>query len=69
MSPASRNRFFGTNYFWYGLPSNSFSARHLFYLPETGWALWKGIGVAIGLAAASISFGLSRGSWMEKVKR
>ncbi|MCU1292706.1 MAG: hypothetical protein JWP08_1556 [Bryobacterales bacterium] len=69
MSPASRNRFFGTNYFWYRLPPTSFSARHLFYLPDTGWALWRGIGVAMLFAIASISFGLWRGSWMEKVKR
>jgi hypothetical protein len=69
MSPASRNRFFGTGYLWYGVPSTSFTARHLFYFPETGWTLVQGIGVAMLLALASVSFGLSRGSWMEKVKR
>jgi hypothetical protein len=69
MSPLSRNRFFGTNYFWYGLPPTSFSARHLFYMPESGWQLAKGLGMAVLLATGSIRFGLSRGQWMSQVKR
>jgi hypothetical protein len=69
MSPLSRNRFFGTNYFWYGLPSTSFAARHLFYMPESGWQLIKGLAIAVLLATGSIRFGLSRGKWMSEVKR
>lgn len=69
MSPLSRNRFFGTNYFWYGLPPTSFSAQHLFYMPEAGWALLRGIGMALLAATASFWFGLSRGKWMAEVKR
>jgi hypothetical protein len=69
MSPLSRNRFFGTNYFWYGLPATSFTARHLFYMPEAGWPLIRGLGIAIILATGSIRFGLSRGKWMGEVQR
>jgi hypothetical protein len=69
MSPPSRNWFFGTNYFWYGLPATSFSARHLFYMPETGWPLIQGLVIALLFATASIRFALSRGQWMSEVKR
>lgn len=69
MSPLSRNRFFGTNYFWYGLPPTSFTARHLFYLPESGWPLLKGLLIAVVLATCSIRFGLSRGNWLSEVQR
>ena len=69
MSPLSRNRFFGTNYFWYGLPPTSFGARHLFYMPQSGWPLIKGIGIALVLGTLSMRFGLSRGNWIAQVKR
>lgn len=69
MSPMARNWFFGANYFWYGLPPTSFTARHLFYMPETGWVLLRGLLVTAVLATLSVRFGLSRGSWMAQVKR
>lgn len=69
LSPASRNRFFGTGYFWYGLPPTSFAARHLFAFPETGLTLLRGLGIALLMATVSIRIGLSRGSWMAKVQR
>ncbi len=69
MSPAARNRFFGTMYFWYGLPPTSFGFRNLFVPPETHIAFWTGIATAVVLCAVAIRFGLSRGEWMRSVKR
>ncbi len=69
MSPAARNRFFGTMYFWYGLSPTSFGARNLFLPSESVSAFWRGIGMAVGLATLSIRLGLSRGEWMRRIRR
>jgi len=69
MSPAARNRFFGTAYFWYGLAPGSYSARYLFYSPETVTAFWQGIAITIGAAILSVRAGISRGEWLQSVKR
>ncbi len=69
MSPAARNWFFGTKYFWYGLPPGSYSARYLFYTPETLLVFWRGIGIAILAAVVATRVGLSRGEWLQKVQR
>jgi uncharacterized membrane protein len=69
MSPAARNRFFGTMYFWYGLPPTSYAARNLFYTPDSAGAFWYGIGMAVVFATVAIRFGISRGEWLHKVQR
>jgi hypothetical protein len=69
MSPASRNRFFGTMYLWYGLPPASYHARNEFYP-------WIGIGrfvlgmiFAFVLSTLTIRWGWSRGNWFREIKR
>jgi hypothetical protein len=69
MSPASRNRFFGTMYMWYGLPPTSFSARYLFFIRETAAQFWQGIALAVVVAGCAIRFGLGRGEWMRRLQR
>ncbi len=68
MTPAARNRFFGTMYLWYGMPPISFGARYLF-VPETASSFWVGVGMALLLATISFRFGLSRGEWLRTTKR
>ena len=69
MTPAARNRFFGTMYLYYGMPPTSFTARYLFYSFETTAEFWRGIGIAIIAAILAIRWGISRGEWFAKVKR
>ncbi|MBV8553811.1 MAG: hypothetical protein JOY54_21125 [Acidobacteriaceae bacterium] len=69
MSPASRNRFFGTMYFWYGLPPATDYARYVFHRFETPAEFWRGIVIAAGLATITLRWGLSRGEWLGKIKR
>jgi hypothetical protein len=69
MSTASRNRFFGTIYFWYGLPPMSYMARNLFWPGDTAAEFWRGIALAVLLCALAIRWGLSRGDWMRNIKR
>lgn len=69
MTPAARNRFFGASYLWYGMPPYSYSARYLFYDFESTAAFWTGIFIAAVLATMSMRFGISRGDWMQRVKR
>ena len=69
MSPAARNRFFGTMYLWYGLPSTSFLARNLFLPFETSTQFWYGIAIALLVCFVAIRWGLSRGDWMRKIVR
>ncbi|MBV8068459.1 MAG: hypothetical protein JO270_01040, partial [Acidobacteriaceae bacterium] len=68
MSPASRNRFFGTTYFWYGLPPQSHLAQNLF-IPETAREFWQGIAIAVAISIMTIRWGISRGQWLGKIKR
>jgi hypothetical protein len=69
MSPAAKNRFFGTAYLDYGTPSWSASAMRRFVTPEHGWALWQGLGTAMVAAALSVLLGLMLGDWMRKIQR
>jgi len=68
MSPASRNRFFGTTYFWYGLPPQSHLAQNLF-IPETAREFWQGMAIAVAISIMTIRWGISRGQWLGKIKR
>jgi hypothetical protein len=69
MSPASRNRFFGTMYLWYGLPPATFSARYLFIPVTSPLEFWLGIGLAILFAILAIRWGISRGEWLGTIQR
>lgn len=69
MSSAARNRFFGTTYFFYGLPPTSYAARHLFYRFESAAEFWRNIVFAVIASTLTIRWGLSRGEWMRQVKR
>jgi hypothetical protein len=69
MSPAARNRFFGAMYFFYGLPPTSLLARGLF-LPFQGIAeFWSGMLFAVATGVLSVRWGISRGKWLQNVKR
>lgn len=69
MSAASRNRFFGTMYFWYGLPPTSHMVRSLFWDEESRAHFWRGIALAFVFGTVSFRWGLSRGEWLRAVKR
>jgi hypothetical protein len=69
LSKASENRFFGTMYFDYGTPANSYDRQRIFYHPQYGLALAKGLGIATACAMFSAWIGLVLGRWMRGVKR
>ncbi|HEY3940307.1 MAG TPA: hypothetical protein VGL97_22970 [Bryobacteraceae bacterium] len=69
MSPASHNRFFGTTYFFYGLPPTSLLARGVFPPFEGAPEFWRGILLAVGVGVLSIRWGISRGKWLRNVQR
>ena len=69
MSPASRNRFFGTMYFYYAAPPSSFLVRSLFYPFQGTASFWEGILFAIVLGTLAIRWGISRGQFLARIKR
>jgi hypothetical protein len=69
LSKASENRFFGTNYFDYATPANDEDRLRIFFQPDHGLALIKGLGIASICAMASTWVGLSFGHWMRGVQR
>ena len=69
MSHASPNRFFGTIYFDYNSRPQGFDRLRLFFHPEYGLELVKGLGVAVVCAMASTWVGLAFGRWMRGVQR
>jgi hypothetical protein len=69
MSPASRNRFFGTTYFYYAAPPSSFLVRSLFYPFQGTASFWEGILFAIVLGTLAIRWGISRGQFLARIKR
>lgn len=69
MSPAARNRFFGSMYLWYGLPPTTYMARNMFWPYETTAEFWRGIAFALLLCGLAVRWGLSRGEWMRSIKR
>ncbi len=69
MSPASRNFFFGTAYFWYGLPPMSYLARNEF-LPSAGpLQFGSGMLLAFLLCIVGNRWGTSRGNWFRSIQR
>ncbi len=69
MTPAARNAFFGTGYLYYGLPPQSHLAQNEFYSPEYGFALFRGLVIAIAFCTVAIRWGLSRGKWLRNLHR
>jgi len=69
MSPAARNRFFGTMYFWYGAPPNSYAAQYQFFPWVNALYFWIGILLAVVLSTVTIHWSLSRGEWFGALKR
>ena len=69
LSKASENRFFGTTYFDYATPATDEDRLRIFFQPQYGLALVKGLGIASICAMASTWIGLRFGRWMRGVER
>lgn len=69
MSRASQNRFFGTGYFQYSMPSTSYDVRRVFVNPEYGAALVTGLLLAMLYASLSTWIGIAVGRWLRTVQR
>jgi hypothetical protein len=69
LSHASENRFFGTIYFDYNSRATGYDRMRMFFRPEQGAMLWRGLGIATVCAMASTWIGLKFGTWMRGVKR
>jgi hypothetical protein len=69
MSPPARNRFFGSGYFWYGLPPTSHLARNIFWTRETSEHFWISLALALFFCCLSSRFALSRGESLRTIKR
>ncbi len=69
MTPAARNRFFGSMYFWYGLPPSSYMAQNRFYQPDGPAGFLEGLAIALLLSTIVMRWAFSRGEWFRSVKR
>ena len=69
MSPHAANRFFGTAYVDYMMPSWAEDVRRQFLNPEHGAELWKGLAMAMLYAVISAWLGLALGRWMKRIQR
>jgi hypothetical protein len=69
MSKAAANRFFGTGYFQYNMPSTSFDYLRQFVRPEEGAVLWGGLALAMLYASLSAWAGIKLGRWMRGIQR
>ena len=70
LSPWSRNWFFATHEFPYFISSTSASFRHQFHAWDASpGALWRGLLLAVPVAALSARLGLAWGGWMSRVRR
>ena len=68
-SPASRNWFFGTGDLDYGTSPDSFTARHLFFMPESALQFSVWIGISMLFATVSTRIGIAWGQWMKRIRR
>lgn len=69
MSPASRNAFFGTMYFYFGMPPTSYLARNEF-LPWEGTLRFSlGLLMAVALSTLMIRWSFARAEWFRQIKR
>jgi hypothetical protein len=69
LSPAARNWFFGTQYFYFALPSGAASVRNVFINLETARWFWIHFGLALVAAFLSTRLGITWGNWMRRVRR
>jgi len=69
MTKAAANRFFGTGYFQYNMPSTSFDYMRQFVRPESGLTLWSGLALAVVFASLSAWVGMRLGRWMRGIQR
>jgi hypothetical protein len=69
MSEASANRFFGTMYHDYSMPSTSYDVRRMFVHPEYGAVLVTGLLLTILYASLSTWIGIAVGRWLRNVQR
>jgi hypothetical protein len=70
MSPASRNRVFGTIYFDYNMRPNSFYTRYLFVpLEKSASQFWREMAFAVLAAILTTRVGMGWGNWMRRIRR
>lgn len=69
MSSEAANRFFGTMYHDYSMPSTSFDVRRMFVRPEYGSDLVTGLLLAVLYAILSTWIGILVGRWLRNVRR
>jgi hypothetical protein len=69
LSDASKNRFFGTDYFQYNSPADGFDRLRKWFYPDHGIVLYAGLLKAAVFASISTWIGLLFGRWMRGVQR
>jgi hypothetical protein len=69
LSPASRNRIFGTAYYGFTARPDGFERLHVFLAPQHGLDLAMGLAKAALFASVSTWAGLWAGRWMRSVRR
>jgi hypothetical protein len=70
ISPAARNRIFGTVYFAFFDPANlRYNPYRFVHLDKTNAAFIHGMAVALVLSIVFCSIGMALGNWMRQVKR
>lgn len=69
MSPASRNAFFGTMYFYFGIPPTAFVVRNEFYPWEGIIPFAIGLGFALAFATLTIRWAFARANWFRAIQR
>jgi hypothetical protein len=69
LSDASKNRFFGTDYFQYNSPADGFDRLRKWFYPDHGIVLYAGLLRAAVYASISTWIGLLFGRWMRGVQR
>ena len=69
MSPLAANRFFGTIYFDYSMPSTSYDVLRRFLNPQHGTALIGGLALAVICGCLSAWIGVGLGRWMRAIQR
>jgi hypothetical protein len=68
MSPGARTYFWGAKYFDFWLPPETLYRRYLF-IPGSGAALVRGLGLALVGTAVSIAAGRAVGRWLARLRR
>jgi hypothetical protein len=69
MSPASRNRFFGTTYFPYFYLPQSDAVRFVFSHVQNTHQFWLGLALALCAATLTFRLGITLGEWMKDLRR